>query len=462
MKAGYLWLASFGLFLLAGWPLLAHASYRRFTLASRIGLALAAGMVLVSGWMTALALAGVHWQPVVLVALSAATAFLLRLALSPERADAPAPRQEIAGGVLERSPLLLEAISVAAVFAASFSAAATSPDLLLFWGPKAQAFAAAGTIDASFLRDPDLRYMHPSYPPLVTNVLTFATAVAGRFPWGAATLTLPALLAALALALPGVLALSAPRRLAWAASALVIATLGYLGHALSIAGNGDPWLWAFEILAVAILIGPAALTRAGQLLAGLLLAGAATAKVEGLLFELAALALFLLLRRKEIRTGRALVLLVVPSAVALGAWLAFEASRQVFFGYEQYGRLLDVHWDRLPLVVTAISRAFWSAGGALPFFLPLAALLLAPARTRLLWLPVGVTLVLGLFSVFTYLHGDPDPSDWILWSSGRIFSAIPAFLTIAAICRGTPERPVMAPFSEPGETHRRPRPPRSA
>lgn len=440
MRAGNLWLASFAFLPLAGWPLLAHAGYRRFSLASRIGLAFAAGAVLISGWMTVLALAGIHWRPAVLVALALATAFLLRLALSHERADAPAPPQASALGFLGRSPLLLAAISVAAVFAASASSAATSPDLLLFWGPKAQAFAAAGTIDASFLRDPDLVYMHPSYPPLVTNLLAFGTQIAGRFPWGAATLMLPALLAALALALPGVLALAAPRRLAWAASALVIATLGYLGHALSIAGNGDPWLWAFEIPAIAILVGPAARTRAGQLLAGLLIAGAVTAKVEGLLFALAAVALVLLLRRKEIRIGRALVLLLVPGAVSLGAWFSFEAGRQVFFGFEQYGRFLDVHWDRLPLVLSAIGRGFWSAGRALPFLLPLAALLFAPSRSRLLWLPVGVSLVLALFSVFTYLHGANDPSEWIVWSSGRIFSAIPAFLTIAALCRGTPER----------------------
>jgi len=464
VKAGYLWLASFGLFPLAGWPLLAHASYRRFFLPSRIGLAFTTGAVLVSGWMTVFALAGVRWQPAVLVALAAATAFLLRRALTPERENVPAASEKIAAGVLERSPLLLAAISVAAVFAASFSAAATSPDLLLFWGPKAQAFGAAGTIDAAFLRNPDLLYMHPSYPPLVTNLLAFATQIAGRLPWGAATLTLPALLAVLALALPGALALTAPRRLAWAASALVVATLGYLGNALSIAGNADPWLWAFEILAMAILIGPAALTRAGQLLAGLLLAGAVTAKVEGLLFALAAVALFLLLRRKEIRIGGALVLLLAPSAISLGAWFLFEAARHVFFGFEQYGRFLDVHWDRLPLVLSAIGRGFWSAGRALPFLLPLAALLLAPSRPRLLWLPVGASLVLCLFSVFTYLHGDPDPSNWIGWSAGRLFSEIPAFLTIAAIC-GSPERlpvRVRAPFGEPGETHRRPHPPRSA
>jgi hypothetical protein len=438
LKPGHLWLFTFACLPLAGLPLLAHPSYRRFSLPARIGLAFAVAAVLVSDWMTALALVGIRWQPFVLFALAGSTGFLLRFLLPDERAPVEAP-QRMSTTRLEKSALFLVGISLLAVFAATASSGATSPDLMLFWAPKAQAFAAARTIDAPFLRDLSLVYMHPSYPPLVTNLMAFATLVAGRFSWGAAMLTLPLLLGVLALALPGAIGLGAPRRLALAASALVVATLGYLGHALSIAGNGDPWLWAFEILTMAILIGPAALTRAGQLLTGLLLAGAVTAKVEGLLFALASVALFLLLRRKEIQIGRAIVLLMLPSALSLGAWFSFEAIRHVFFGYEQYGRFLEVHWERLPLVMLVISRASWSAGRALPYLLPLAALLLAPARTRLLWLPIGVSLVICLFSVFTYLHGDPDPSEWILWSAGRIFSTLPAFLAVAAVCRGTPE-----------------------
>jgi hypothetical protein len=243
------------------------------------------------------------------------------------------------------------------------------------------------------------------------------------------------LLAALGLTLPGALRLGAPRRIAWAASALVVSALGFLGNELVVAGNADPWLWIFEALAMALLVSLAARSSAVQLLAGLLLAGAVTAKVEGLLFALAAIALFLLLRRKEIRIGRAIAFLLLPGAVSLGAWFWFEASRHVFFGYEQYGRFLEIHWNRLPLVLSGIGRALWSAGWALPYLLPLAALFLAPGRRRLLWLPVGVSLALCVFSVFTYLHGDPDPSGWIVWSAGRIFSPVLVLLAIAAVCR---------------------------
>jgi hypothetical protein len=59
----------------------------------------------------------------------------------------------------------------------------------MFWGPKAQAFAAARTVDTRVLSDPLQDYPHPSYPPLVTSLYALGTIAASRFPWGAATLT---------------------------------------------------------------------------------------------------------------------------------------------------------------------------------------------------------------------------------------------------------------------------------
>jgi hypothetical protein len=437
VRAGYLWLASFACCPLTGWPLLAHSSYRRFSFPARTGFAFAAGAVLISSWMTVLAVLGVSWNPILLVLLASATSLALRRLLIVEPAPDRARLDEPEGGAVEKLALGISGISMLVALVATASSAATSPDLLLFWGAKAEAFAAARTIDASYLRNPYLLYMHPSYPPLVTNLFAFATQVAGRLPWGAASLTFPLLLAVLGFSLPGALRLGVPRRIAWVASAFVVSALGFLGNDVDVAGNADPWLWTFEILAMALLVSSAARSEGIQLLAGLLLAGAVTAKVEGLLFALACLLLFLLLRRKEIRIGRALVLLAVPSTVSLGAWFFLEAIRHVFFGYEQYGRFLDVHWDRLPLVLSSIGNVVWSGGWALPYLLPIGALLLASARTRFPWLPIGVSLALSVFFVFTYLHGDPDPSEWIGWSAGRIFSVISALLAIAAVCRRT-------------------------
>ena len=68
-----------------------------------------------------------------------------------------------------------------AALLATLGGAATSVDLVFFWGAKAQQFAAARGIDLEFLRNPAHQYMHPYYPPLVSNVFAFATMAAGRF-----------------------------------------------------------------------------------------------------------------------------------------------------------------------------------------------------------------------------------------------------------------------------------------
>lgn len=439
MRAGHLWLAVLVCCPLAGWPLLAHSSYRRFSVACRLGLAFATGAVLISAWMTLFALAGLAWKTLPIFGLAALTAYLFRFLLRTERAAGPIQEEKRPSGLPGRFAIPMTAAALLSALAATTSAAATSTDLLSFWGPKAQAFAAARTVDAAFLSDPHLGYLHVSYPPLVTNLYALASIVAGRFAWGAATLTFPLCLGALALALPGVLRTATPRRIALAASTFIVSALGFLGNDVDVAGNGEPWLWLFELLAMALLVGDAVPTRSGQVLAGLLLAGAVTAKVEGLPFALAAAVLFLLIRRKEVRLGSAAAFLLTPSAVSLGAWLAFGATRGLFHGYEQYGRLLEIHWNELSRVLSALGSAFWSAGWALPWLFPLAALAVSAKKSSLALLPLVVCVVLAAFFVFTYLHL-PDASQWIGWSAGRVFSPLLAFLAVAVLCQRARQR----------------------
>ena len=61
------------------------------------------------------------------------------------------------------------------------------------------------------------------------------------------------------------------------------------------------------------------------------------------------------------------------------------------------------------------------------------ALLAAPRGygTRFVWLALAA-LMAGFF-VFTYLHLE-DPSQWISWSAGRVFSPLLALLAVAAAC----------------------------
>ncbi len=115
LKAGLLWILSLACCPLVAWPLLAHPSYRRFSLACRLGLAAAVGGVLLSGWMTLFALAGISWRLIPLVALAAATAFLLRFAVKSESDLVLPPASEDPAGLFET---LAFAVAAAAVLVA--------------------------------------------------------------------------------------------------------------------------------------------------------------------------------------------------------------------------------------------------------------------------------------------------------------------------------------------------------
>ncbi|MEP6802305.1 MAG: hypothetical protein ABJC07_10230 [Acidobacteriota bacterium] len=432
--AAFIWLASAAALPVSGAPLLLHSEFRRFGPACRTVLAGAAGAVVLSWTMTLLSLVGVSWHLLPLLLLAAAQSFALRFVL-PRRGPGFPPvfeRVREPERMWRRAGVLVCGAAILAAFVAALGAAATSADLLLFWGPKAQAFAAARRIDDIFLGEPFLRYLHTSYPPLVTNLYAFATVASGRFPWMAAAATSPLLLLACVAALPGILRRSIGRLEAVAAAAAIAATLGFLSHTLEIAGNADMALLLFETLAVALLLGPDGESRAGQLAAGLLFAGAAAAKVEGLPFVLAAGVFFLWSARRRLSWPSAPLLLFAPAALSLGAWFAFGRATFLFHGYEGYGRTLDVHLERLPFVLAAIWKSIWTAGAALPWLVPAAAWLAARSRSRGSLYPVVVGAVLSAFFLFTYLHG-PDPGLWIQWSAGRIFMVLCPLFVLGAV-----------------------------
>jgi len=482
MRGGYLWIASFLLYPIVGAPLLKHSAFRVFRFPTRVVLSGGVGMVLVSWTMTLFALLGLRWGPLV-VLVSAAFAFALRLVPGREDNEAnetPSPRA--AAGEREGSPLAgknapaategrilakraaggqgegrfdrattlvayaLLFLSLLAALAATMAARSTSPDLLLFWGPKAQQFAAARTIDVSFLKAPYLEYVHVYYPPLVTNVFALGAMIAGRFPWGAATLTFPLFLAATAIGIAGLLRTEVDVAPAAAGSSLATSALALAGIHASVAGNAEPFLVFFEILAVALLLSPAAATIGGRLLAGLLLAGAATAKVEGLPFVLAAAVLFVLADRGRSRpVARTLLLLLGPAAVALGSWFAFGKINALFRGYRGYGDVLAVRWDQLSEIATAIGGALWKSGYALPWLAPLAVWLLAGAKKGRVFFPMGVAAALLGFLVFTYLTTESDPRLLIGWSAARTLSPVSALLALAAFASRTSEPGRSAP-----------------
>ncbi len=432
MRPGLVWLASMAALPLVGYPVAFARPFRSLPMGCRLALAGGAGCFILSTVMTLAALLGVRWSPALLVvAAFVASAPVGRTIAREDPIDRPVEEPHgpvsIAGALASAAAVAIVTLSVAA-------GASTSGDFILFWGPKGQAFAAARTLDAAFLKDPFLEYLHASYPPLVPNIFAFSSMVAGRFAWGAATATFPLALAGLAVALPGVLRLGASRAAAHATSAVVVAGLGLIGMETDIAGSGEMPLLFFETLALALLLSPAASRPSTQLLAGLLLGGAAATKVEGLPVVLAASLLFVGLNRGQVQPGRVLLRLLGPTAVAVGVWFAFGAVNDAFLGYRGYGRFLDVHLTGSKTVFSGIARALWLIGYGLPFLAPLILLIARPRPWKPALLPLGSALALAGFLVFTYLHV-PDPALWIDWSAARVFSPLVPLLSLAAVAR---------------------------
>ena len=439
---GGLWLLTLCLLTLCGFPLLAHPAYRSLGFASRVVLSGAAGAVLMSAAMTGAVLVGAHWNETALAVTAVLLAIGLRLAVRGD--SGTTPRAEPLGAVGAAS-IALSVLAIGAALLAAWSASATSPDLLFFWGAKAQQFATARTVDVAFLQSTFHRYMHLYYPPFVTNVYAFATMTVGRFPWTGAILSFPLLLAALAAGLPGLLrpGLSRPAAAAW--SALAVAAIAGAGIDAAVAGNGDMPLLLFETLAVALLVRADARRGSIQLLAGILLAGAVTAKVEGLPFAAAAVALFLAAGVARGARQAAAWRLILPGALCLGGWFLFGATRHLFVGYAGEGKLFDMYPGRLAAVAVDVGHALAGTGYGLPWLVPLAALIAAAGAARRLsrpaWIPLGTAAALTGFFLFTYLHRAEDPALWISWSAARIFIAVAAMLVIAGACAGGASEP---------------------
>lgn len=435
-----LWLGSFLLLALAGAPLLLHPAFSRIPPAGRALLAGAAGAALTSFAMTAAALLGIPWSVPAVLAAAALLALALRPALgaaSSRSPETPNPAQARPAG--PRTAMLVAAVlcavAVAAALLATAAGSASSPDLLFFWGPKAQQFAASRTVDAAYLAQPLLRYMHPYYPPLVTNLYALASIVAGRMSWTAATFLFPSLLAALAVGLPGILRTAMRPLTASATTALAVCAIACVGMKADIGGNAEMPLLLFETLGVAVLLSPLAQGPAGQLLGGLLLSAVVSAKVEGLPFALAAIAAFVWMRRRSSSPGPALARLLGPAALALAAWFAFGEKTHLFRGYSGEGGLFRLHLENAPVAANAIAVALASTAYGLPYLVPLICLIAAWRELRAdAALPLVTAAGLTAFLLFTYVDRPGDPSQWIAWSAPRVFSPLSVLFALAAAC----------------------------
>jgi hypothetical protein len=400
---------------LAGLPALGWGLIPRRTsswLPAPAGLAVAAGLgaLAVGVEMLAMSALGIRWT---VARIAAAPLLLTAIRLSGDRREKSAgfawPRPGAIGAAAIAAGVLLVAY-------AAMTARATSADLLIFWGAKAERFAAAGGIDVAFLRDPDHWALHSDYPPLLPCLWAFASLAAGRFAWGASLATLPISAGYLVLAAWGLARLEQDENVAAASAALVAALLAAVLPYSGTAGNAEPLLLFFEGTALLLLLfGRGRPGAAG--LAGSLLAAGVLTKFEGTFFAAALVAASLLARRPR-RWRDAAILATLPAA-ALLSWLAF-CRWQRLFSYLGHAPRLYLDGERLAVVGRELLASATFGLAYTPWVLAAALLVLGRPSWPRLTLALGAAALITAADILIYLTSPDDPTMWVRWSGTRL------------------------------------------
>ncbi len=301
---------------------------------------------------------------------------------------------------------------------AAGTARATAADFVLFWGTKGERFARARAIDVAFLSDPLHRLIHPDYPPLVPSLYAWGTLIAGRFAWRTALLSFPLFVAFAALTLYGFARPALGRRVALQNACLLAVLLGFLGVANMVAGDAEPELFLFEVLALAALVF-AGRSPAGLAAAAVGLAGAVLTKVEGTVFAVLVVGAYAAFGASAWRSrAKAAAVLALPPGAALAGWLLFCRQNGLLDIY-RLGARTQLTPGVLPVVVRELVR-YDLLGPRLAAWAVVGALLIARRPSRAALLPLSVAAGFLVFMVYMYLSGQGDPTLWIQWSAARL------------------------------------------
>ncbi|HSP13219.1 MAG TPA: hypothetical protein VLV78_00545 [Thermoanaerobaculia bacterium] len=377
------WVAATLLFTLFGVP------FRDGDRASQLAIRFTTGMVIGGAVMWLEALLAIPWSRLALLiplVVCGAAAVLGRR---------DSPREE---GRRSTWPIAL--ITLLAIYGVA-TARETSGDLLFFWGPKAQHFFLARTIDVGFLKFPHYYLMHPDYPPLQPLVYAWNSMAAHRFSYFGATFLTPLYLLATVLAFRGLARANG-------FATLLAALLAFGFGAGRVAGGADPQLILFEVVALAALT----FRDDADLIAAIALAGAAFTKVEGASFAIILIVAFALTRRNLKRA----LLVAAPATVLLGSWIVFAQVHSLLDSYARGGTPL--HFDSLGLVlyVAGFEASYRAA------YLPWIAVLL-PLPFGRNWGRAAMPLLVAAGSIlsitFFYLH-EPNAVWWIKASADRV------------------------------------------
>ncbi|MGZ5472362.1 MAG: hypothetical protein ACXW31_00235 [Thermoanaerobaculia bacterium] len=381
---------------------------REMPLGARIGVATAAGALIVALVMSALSVVGIEWSRTVIFAI---LAIVILLGVRKQRF-----RFESGGAAsaLQKAALSGTAFCWLLTLYGTLTARHSCGDLQFTWGPKAIRWFRAGGLD------PDVLHTWPQltvdYPPLQTLLLALSNTFARQFPWWAAVLASPLFLLALLAVIRG-----------WsrddAGTLLVAATLTYTFTLAYPAGCAEPVLLLFEAIAIG------ALTfvddeRAQTFLAALGVAGAVFTKLEGATFAVAVFLTILLVQRKPKRA----FLVIAPGALLFAAWMTFVFRNDLLYMYG--GAKMPIYWSTLPVVLKTLAKVAKFNLWWLPYLVPI--VLIAIGNVRRALVPLSIALLTTGATVYFYVHY-PDPVWWIESSSPRVILTPLLALLIGAI-----------------------------
>ena len=404
-------------------------SVRTLPFIARLSVYFAAGLVTLTLEMWLLSVLGIRWNLALLLILPLLAAAVPRFlgvprSSSAERYSFHSEEPEELRGT--RGTATVTLLSLATFASAAFSAAVTSGDFVLHWGVKGQRFGQMRTLDTAFMIDPS-HYMHPDYPPLVP--LYYAWTMLGgdgRLDWFGG-ISSAALFFVLSAAAMWGLGRYAGIRLTESATALFAALFALLYIRNSVAGNGEPALIFFEVLALSAIL------ARQDFVATLALTGAVLAKVEGGVFVALVLALTWIARdgtwRQRLIDG--IKIAILPS-LTLFAWLWFAVVRGITDTYRPKGDL-DARW-LIPTskeMLQELSLGLWYTP-----WIAAALLLLAAARFRKA--APYLLASLGFIGFLIAIHLREVPH--LQWNAGRTLMTplvLLLFAGVAASPRGS-------------------------
>lgn len=383
---------------------------RRMHVSGRIGIATAAGALIVALVMAMLSLLGIEWSRGLLVTL---------FALVVIASGASVWRRRLGGGPEHTQSTQWMALAATAIcwlltLYGTLTARESCGDLQFTWGPKAIRFFRAGGIDPAVLHTwPQLTV---DYPPLQTLLLAWSNSLSQQFSWWSAVLAAPLFFLA-------TLAVIRTWSRSDLGTLLVASTLAWSFALAYPAGCAEPPLLLFEAIAIAGLTFETD-PRAQTFFAALGAAGAVWTKLEGTAFAIAVAITILVVQRSLKRA----LLVAAPAALLIGSWLAFAHANDLVYMYRGAG--MPIYFETLPIVLRTLAKVarfelFW-----LPWIAAIAVIAFGNVRRAVV--PISIALLTAGATVFFYIHY-PDPVWWIESSSPRVILTPLLALLIGAV-----------------------------